>query len=70
MLELSPKAYAIIVIILCFFLVATGGLYVSLLGWMTVNGVDATGTAFNRLEIFVVGNLGLLIGSIFKPSKL
>lgn len=69
MLEISPKAYAVLVVVLCLFLISTGAVYVGLLTWMTMNSVEATGTAFQRLELFICTNLGLLIGCIFKPNK-
>lgn len=66
-MTLSPKAYAAIVLVLSAFLIITGSLYVGLLFWMSVNNLDATGTALQKLELFCVGNLGLLLGAIFKP---
>lgn len=69
MLSLSPKAYTAIVILLSVFLLATGSVYVLLLAYMAIHSIDATGVALQKLELFVIGNLGLLIGTIFKPSS-
>lgn len=69
MLELSPRAYTAIVLVLVFFLIGTGTTYIGLLTYMSVNGIEATGTAFQKLELFVGCNVGLLIGTIFKPTK-
>lgn len=69
MLELSPRAYTVIVVVLVLFLIGTGTTYIALLSWMAVHGIEATGTAFQKLELFVVANVGLLIGTIFKPTK-
>lgn len=69
MLELSPRAYTAIVLVLVLFLISTGAAYIGILGWMAVNGIEATGTALQKLELFCIGNLGLLIGTIFKPAK-
>ena len=69
MVGISPKVYTAIVLILVLFLISTGTAYVGILSWMAMNGIEATGTAFQKLELFVVANVGLLIGTIFKPTK-
>lgn len=69
MLTLSPKAYTAVVVVLGAFLLITAGVYIALLVWMSVNQMEATGSAFSKLELFITGNLGMFLGSIFKPAS-
>lgn len=69
MLPLSKRTYTVILMLLIGFLLISAGTYFGLLVWMSINHIEATGTAFQKLELFIAGNFGLLMGSIFKPNE-
>lgn len=62
---LSRKAHSVALWVMIVFLVITGASWCILLSWMTINGIEG-GEALNKLETFIAGNFGLIMGSLLR----